>query len=245
MLLSVASVDQVTAMSKTGADQLKLDEGFTPRATRLKLQDGSTEKVRTIGYGYNINAAADPIADFMALGLDQAAAQQVLDGKADITKEQGEALFRISLQRATEDAQRVIPRFEELEPDMQDVFVNMAYQLGGKGLRGFKSMRSNLVKGDYRGVAKEILNSRFARDQATSRAQRLAKKVLSVDKQRQKQQPARAEAPSPEKYYKAEIHNDRVSRLVRALVYRDQVNRLATALTTMSARKEEDPEENQ
>ena len=59
------------------------------------------------------------------------------------------------------------------EPVRQDVLVTMAYQLGVRGLSGFRLMIKAVDRRDWRTAALEMLDSEWAR-QTPLRAQRLA-----------------------------------------------------------------------
>lgn len=223
-----------------GIAQLKKDEGFTPKASHLKLQNGKDEKIRTIGYGYNINAAADPRADLVASGVPEDVVDDVLAGKMAITEDQGNVLFNISVDRAISAADRVIPNFAELDPELRDVFINMAYQLGATGLKDFKKMRANLAVGDYKGVAREIVNSKFAKRQATGRAARLASQVITVGKRIEKENPPPKQVKA-EEILKQNIV-DKQSRRVAAVLSPDsKARRVAQVLSTMTSPVEDKP----
>lgn len=248
LLLALVAPMEVMAVSKAGAEQIKSDEGFTPKATHLRLQSGAKEKVKTIGYGYNIDAAADPLQDLMDIGLEEEEAKQVLAGKKEIDKDQGDLLFNISLQRAEDAAQRVIPGYHKLDPELQDVFVNMSYQLGPTGLKEFRRMRTNLVKGDFKGVAREILDSDFARNDATKRAERLAKKVISVGskitKESNKNKEVNRPPPSLERRVNDQLKEKSVSRLAKAMGKQSVVSRLAEAINKNKTTTNEDSDKN-
>lgn len=163
-----------------GYRQLKQDEGFTPRATFLATQGGLRESVRTIGYGYNIDAAEDPVTDLILSGVWEKDVDRVLSGSLPITKEQADNLFLLSVLRAFDSANRVVDGFMDLDRGVQDVLVNMAFQVGATGLSRFKRMLEALKEEDYDRVALEILQSRLAEEQASNRAERLAMQVRGV-----------------------------------------------------------------
>ena len=60
-----------------------------------------------------------------------------------------------------------------LTPSRQDVIIEMAYNLGVRGLFGFKYMWSAIYQRDYERAAQEMLNSKWA-VQVGERAERLA-----------------------------------------------------------------------
>jgi lysozyme len=56
-----------------------------------------------------------------------------------------------------------IPWWRSLTPNRQAVLANMAFNLGVKGLLGFKNTLAMIKSGDYEGAAKGMLNSKWAK----------------------------------------------------------------------------------
>lgn len=195
--------------SSNGYEQLRQDEGFTPKADYLHTQKGGKEKNRTLGHGYNIDAASDPQQDLVDSGVDPKDVDKVLSGELAITEEQASTLFDISVRRAAIDAERVISNFKDLDKPVQDVLINMSYQLGAKGLRKFKNMRLALLDGDYNKVAKEIMNSEMARNDSTNRATRLSKSILDYSKSL----PPKPKPKSPKELLDKAIQDKHLSKL--------------------------------
>lgn len=165
-------------MSDSLIETLKRDEGFINKATHVTTRSGEKEKNRTIGYGYNIDAHLNPSNDLIEAGVSEEDVEGVLRGEKEIDETTAVRLLHLSTVRAQQDAQRVVPRYDKLPPEVQEVVTNMAYQMGPTGLLGFKKFREALYQGDYEKAAKEILDSKFARKDAPERAKRHAK-VLS------------------------------------------------------------------
>ena len=63
----------------------------------------------------------------------------------------------------------------------RDVLINMAFQLGVNGLLKFKKMIRALDDRNYSLAAKEMLDSRWAKEQTPERAKRLAKQMKNGD----------------------------------------------------------------
>lgn len=173
-ILLTLSYPALSLPTKAGFEQLKQDEGFTPRATFLVTQSGLLETVRTIGYGYNIDSAKDPVGDLLLSGVCEGDVEMVLSGSIPITREQADNLFLMSVLRAFDSANRVVDGFMDLDREIQDVLVNMAFQLGATGLARFQKMLDALREEDYNKMALELLRSRMAEEQASDRAERLA-----------------------------------------------------------------------
>jgi len=73
----------------------------------------------------------------------------------EITQEEADEWFAADLKDANDDVEALygdIPMAEE----QREVLVNMAFNLGRKGLRKFKQMRKGLVAGDSKKVAHEM-----------------------------------------------------------------------------------------
>lgn len=87
-------------------------------------------------------------------------------------------LLRMDLYGACVDAQAVVPGFDELDSVRQEVCVNMAYNLGRKGLEGFRKFRQWMEVHSYEAAAEEMLQSRWS-GQVGQRAKRLATEMAS------------------------------------------------------------------
>jgi len=117
---------------------------------RLKPYKCTAGKL-TIGYGYNLeNGIPQNFADM---------------------------LFDLSIQSATRDAVSIISDYD-LKPSWQlrDILIQMCFQLGGQGVRGFKKMLTALEKSDYVTAAKEMLDSDWHK-QTPKRCERLASEM--------------------------------------------------------------------
>lgn len=180
-------------MSEILINTLKKDEGLLKRATQIKTRKGVREKNYTIGYGYNLSAQKDPRGDLIEAGVDEEVVDDVIAGKAEIDEVQASQLLTLSAVRAKQDAIRVVANFDKLPAEVQEVVVNMSYQLGPTGLKGFKNFREALWKGDFSKAADEVLDSELARKDAPDRANRHAEALRKVAKQQAKQ---KVEAPS-------------------------------------------------
>lgn len=100
----------------------------------------------TIGYGLNLDA-----------GIPERLASQILE-------------WQISDLRTGLSA--MIPFWLKLTPSRQDVFINMAFNLGMQGLFGFRRMLEAAERGNVSGVCNEMRDSKWAK-QVGDRAERL------------------------------------------------------------------------
>ncbi len=102
----------------------------------------------TIGYGHNLEH-----------GISTAAAEFIL--KEDLA-------------RAERTVKEEFPWWWKLDDARQFVLVDMAFNMGLAGLKGFKKMLAAMENGDYQTAAKEMLASKWA-GQVKRRAVELAK----------------------------------------------------------------------
>jgi len=91
----------------------------------------------TVGYGRNLED----------VGISRDEADFMLDNDIDQVERQLET----------------IDEYRDLDPVRQTVIANMAFNLGFAGLMGFKNMWSAIDRRDWDRAAKEMLNSKWAR----------------------------------------------------------------------------------
>jgi len=128
-------------------NQIKQDEGL-----RLHPYTCTAGKV-TIGYGRNLDDVG-------------------------ITAEEAEHLLTSDIEVARLDAEQFTGSavWDGLTPARKAVIINMAFNLGITRLSQFKRLHNSLALSSYDEAAKEMLNSRWAR-QVGSRADRLAESM--------------------------------------------------------------------
>jgi len=125
---------------------LKLDEGTNIKNGRHMLYKCSADQW-TIGYGYNIEKN----------GVSEKIAQAIFDE------------FMTGL-LVNPEIRKIIDGHDEIR---QSVIVDMAFNLGVKGLLEFRNMLTAFENGDYNLAALEMLDSKWA-SQVGHRATRLA-----------------------------------------------------------------------
>ena len=87
-------------------------------------------------------------------------------------------LLRNDLMRVQGELSRAVPCFLKLSETRQDVLMDMCFNLGISRLLQFQKMLTALEMGEYEEAAKEMLDSRWAR-QVGERATRLAKMMAT------------------------------------------------------------------
>lgn len=93
---------------------------------------------------------------------------------ADITLEEAGRLLAEDINKAREGVIRNIPFYPELSEERKFVLINMAFQMGIKGLLGFRKMLLALENRAYSIAANEMLDSKWYRSDSPNRAKRLA-----------------------------------------------------------------------
>jgi lysozyme len=90
-----------------------------------------------------------------------------------ITEEEAERMLLTDVNRCEVEASKIFSNFRELSEIRQEVLIEMVFNLGAKGLRGFRNMIAKVEQEDFDGAADEMLNSRWAK-QVGQRANALA-----------------------------------------------------------------------
>ncbi len=91
-----------------------------------------------------------------------------------ITDEEALILLRNDIRRCELALDAALGYWRMLSPPRQRVLISMCFQLGLKGLLGFKRMLAALEDGEYAQAARELLDSKMAR-QIPLRAKELAR----------------------------------------------------------------------
>ena len=88
-------------------------------------------------------------------------------------------LFDQDVAKFVEETKKVFPDLESLPEEVQQVAVNMCFNLGEPRLSQFKKFIAAINEKDYKEAAHQMLDSRWA-NQVGERAKRLAKRILSL-----------------------------------------------------------------
>ncbi len=107
----------------------------------------------TIGYGRNLDANG-------------------------ISKSEAEYLLSADITRATNAARACVPSFGDLDSARQAALTCMAFQMGGSGLAGFKSMIAAVEARNWPRARMEALHSYWA-EQTPRRAEEVADMILT------------------------------------------------------------------
>jgi lysozyme len=88
--------------------------------------------------------------------------------------------FRDDVEVAIKDCEDIYNDFYSFPAEVQEVLINMCFNLGKAGLAGFKKMKQALEKGDWSEAAKEGRDSKWYR-QVSRRAERLMSRLEKID----------------------------------------------------------------
>lgn len=91
-----------------------------------------------------------------------------------LTREESLIVLGMRITTIREGLAERIVGFDKLHPDAQDVLVEMAYQLGVRGLLGFKKTIALVEAREYKKASKEMLDSAWAIAQTPKRAKTLS-----------------------------------------------------------------------
>lgn len=103
---------------------------------------------------------------------------RLIDSKkgGKLSMEEIEYLLRNDIKRACTEVRAALPWFDSLSTNRQQVLINMAFNLGTKGLLGFKNTLEFVRTGQYDAAAKGMLASKWAK-QVGNRSVELAEQM--------------------------------------------------------------------
>jgi lysozyme len=97
-----------------------------------------------------------------------------LEGKG-ITQAEAEYLLSNDIDECVDDLRDIFPlRFDQFPDHVQEVLVNMRFQLGSAGFWNFEKLRAAVWAYDFQKAAEEMLNSKWAKHDTPGRAKELA-----------------------------------------------------------------------
>lgn len=95
------------------------------------------------------------------------------DWKKGITKNAAYMLLRNDIKRTIKDLEKNIPFWKELDDERQYALLDMAFQMGVRGVLGFKKMLASMALGNWVDAWHHCMDSKYAREFKT-RAERIA-----------------------------------------------------------------------
>jgi len=153
-----------TRLSLPNHDYTKKEEGYRDRPYK------DSKGILTIGYGFNMQ---EP-------GISALIPKDVKSGKRALTKKEADDIFNKAYTIAEQDAIKFSGEsWDSMNKQQKKALIDMSYQLGGAKLSGFKELKKAIKSEDWERASKEILNSKYAREDAPNRARRNSKLMLS------------------------------------------------------------------
>lgn len=131
-------------------DMIKRHEGYKNKV----YQD--TKGIPTIGVGFNLQK---PGAKEMLLNVG-ADIDKILKGEP-LTDAQIESLLNEDIKTAINDARNFLPNFNDQPPSIQNILIDMAFNMGFSTLNQFNSFKENLLKKDYSAAANNMIRSKW------------------------------------------------------------------------------------
>lgn len=142
--------------------------------SRLVLHEGMLLKPYICPAGYlTIGVGRNLITNPLSCKELEVVGKNYKDG---ISESAAFFLLKNDINRCERELAQNISWFNQLDDERQYALLDMCFNLGIKRLLGFKKMLGAIFIGDYRGAAKECLNSKYAKD-VGKRAQRIAKLI--------------------------------------------------------------------
>lgn len=148
---------------------------------RVKKHEGVKPKkyidsrgIPTVGVGFNLKRS-DADQKLKSVGANPT---KVKEGKQALNNNQIDTLLIGDLKSSKEAANRIVGNLGEHPTGVQGVLVEMAFNLGAKGLSGFKNFLNLLKSKKYANAAEEMLKSSWSK-QVGDRAKTLASIVSS------------------------------------------------------------------
>ena len=132
---------------------IKKHEGVRPHIYKDSLG------IPTVGIGFNM-MRPDARAIFNKLKINY---DSVLSGSIDLDKKQMQDLFNECLKIAYADVKHYIPSFDGLPREVKLGLLDMSFNLGYGRLNKFVKTKEFIIKGDYKGAARELQNSKWAK----------------------------------------------------------------------------------
>jgi lysozyme len=146
---------------------------------RTKIYKDSLGR-RAIGIGFDLDTPQN--IDILRRLFPGINIKGILSGEVHLTMQQIEQLFQITVQRAYNDCLAIFPNFNNLPRTVQDVLVNMSFNLGRTKLLKFKEMIAAVNSGDWAAMAREMKDSKWF-EQVGGRSRELYRIIMQFAQQ--------------------------------------------------------------
>ena len=133
-----------------------------------------SESHKTVGIGHRVLETDEEQA------LEVYGAYDKVPDDQSITEHRCYVLFEQDVQIALSGCMGIYSNWDELPQNLQHILINMAFQLGQRGLSKFKKMNLAIERKNYVEAAVEMMDSRWA-TQTPERATRLQHRMLALE----------------------------------------------------------------
>ena len=148
-------------------EQLKLDLIRDEGIEKYAYKD--TKDIETIGVGINLNRK-DSIEILKNLGYN---IEELKKGNQTLSKATMSYMLELNASTAEKEVRSTIKNYDELPENKQRALTNMMFNLGKTRFKKFKNMINAINNKDYEKASKEMLNSKWAKEDVPNRATRI------------------------------------------------------------------------
>ncbi len=171
LVLSTTAFSSLESKAETLEEQLIRHEGY--KTSRYY----DTKGIPTIGVGFNLTRP-DASNLVQKVGADYT---QVLEGKQTLNATQIKNLLNYDITNAVKSARQIVRSYDNQPTQVQEIIVNMTFNLGPEGFKKFKKTISAIEAKDYETAAKEMENSNWY-NQVGNRSKELVNRMRAVKK---------------------------------------------------------------
>ena len=153
------------------AKELEIDEGYKSRMYRCSAGRW------TIGYGHNLDAN----------GLTKKQRERLNYQDRDfsgltVNREQAQYLLEDDIWVSFHELEKIFPDFLKYSDEIQQVLINLHFQLGYSRFMGFRDMVRAIKRQDWKETAVELRDSDMWRKDKSERSERRAKQFERMAK---------------------------------------------------------------
>lgn len=131
---------------------IKYFEGYEPKPYK------DTQGIPTIGYGINLTDPAN--IEFIKKNTPYKV-DQVLKGEVNFSEKYASRYVDNKINNVYKEAKNLHPNLDSYPAPVQNVILDLGYNMGTTKLAGFKNFNSALQKGNYSKAAEELKNSNY------------------------------------------------------------------------------------
>ena len=131
---------------------IKYFEGYEPKTYK------DSQGIPTVGYGINLNDPSN--LEFIRKNTPYKI-DQVLKGKVNFSEKYADKFINNKLNNVYREAKNLHPNLDNYPAQIQNVIMDLDYNMGPTKLAQFKKFNNALQKGNYLNAAEELKNSNY------------------------------------------------------------------------------------